>query len=121
MERELLKIKNNLIMEQVSATLKENNIPFVKKYEGATSYMNIMGYSKQECRIIVSEEDYNKAMKLVSVFFEDTDNIDENSEETSTDKELSKTKMLSKILVWFTIMFPVILIVCFMVFDAINN
>lgn len=33
MERELLKIKNNLIMEQVSATLKENNIPFVKKYE----------------------------------------------------------------------------------------
>ena len=65
-----------------------SNIPFIKKTDGSGSYINIsMGQTVQDKRIFVSEDDYDKALKLIEIFISE-----ENNEEIDVEmkKEIDK-------------------------------
>lgn len=68
MEKELYKSADDFLVSQICAILEDNNIPYIKRYDGAGSYLNIsMGTSMNLKRILVGEEDYEKAIELISV------------------------------------------------------
>ena len=68
MEKELFKSADDFLVSQICAILEDNNIPYIKRYDGAGSYLNIsMGTSMNLKRILVGEEDYEKAIELISV------------------------------------------------------
>lgn len=68
MKKELYKSADDFLVSQICAILEDNNIPYIKRYDGAGSYLNIsMGTSMNLKRILVGEEDYEKAIELISV------------------------------------------------------
>lgn len=111
-EMQLFSSLNDYQINEVCVILTENNIPFVRKDNGAGSYMNLyMGHSLQEKRIFVNKKDYNKAHELISVI---TDiNEDETIEEgPKEENRMSNTlTLISKIAIWTVLILPVLLIV----------
>lgn len=68
MEKELYRSTDDFIISQICAILEDNNIAYIKRFDGAGSYLNItMGTTMNLKRIFVSEEDYEKAIELISV------------------------------------------------------
>lgn len=83
----LVSSMNDIIINQICAILNDNNIPFIKSDEGSGSYMNVyMGFSNQEKRIIVSKEDYDRAMELIHPVI--TSKEEEGLEEDELPEEL---------------------------------
>lgn len=111
-EMQLFSSLNDYQINEVCVILTENNIPFVRKDNGAGAYMNLyMGHSLQEKRIFVNKKDYNKAHELISVI---TDiNEDETIEEgPKEENRMSNTlTLISKIAIWTVLILPVLLIV----------
>lgn len=71
-EKKLFEDSDELLVKQIESILKENNITYVKKDEGAGSFMNItygqsFGLAKA---IYVSSEDFEKAQNAIEVFNE---------------------------------------------------
>ena len=71
-EKKLFEDSDEFLVKQIESILKENNIPYVRKDEGAGSYMNVtygqsFGLSKA---IYVSNEDFEKAQNAIEVFNE---------------------------------------------------
>lgn len=92
-EKKLFEDSDEFLVKQIESILKENNIPYVRKDEGAGSYMNVtygqsFGLTKA---IYVSNEDFEKAQNAIEVFneqdFSEEDipeelkEIEENTEE----------------------------------------
>ena len=78
-EVQIFSSTNEYEVNKVCAILTENNIPFIRKNDGSGSYMNLyMGQSIQEKRILVSKENYEKSLELISLFI--SDDIDKKEE-----------------------------------------
>ena len=83
-EKFLFSSNNNLEIMQVCDVLKENNIPFIRKEQGAMAYLNLAyGQAFGGANIFVSEEDFDKAQKLIEFIKFDEKNEEENVEELS--------------------------------------
>ena len=89
MERKVFESNDEILVKQVEGVLKDNNIQYIIKNEGAGSYMNIAyGQSFGLNRVIyVSEDDFEKANKLLEIFNEPSLEYDELPEELKQDEE----------------------------------
>lgn len=75
-------VANELEAELIINLLHENNIPCIKKSNGAGGYMNIyMGYSIFGEEIYVAQKDYQVAMDLLSVLSINNNSIEEEEKE----------------------------------------
>ena len=77
---------DDLLIDRICAIFREKNIPFIKKEDGAGSYMNIaFGKSPMSKKtIFVSSEDYKKAKELIDFL-----NAEEFAKETEEPEEVS--------------------------------
>ncbi len=86
-ERKLFEDSDELLVKQIENILKENNIPYSRRDEGAGSYMNVtygqsFGLAKS---IYVSNEDFEKAQNAIQIFNE------QDFEEEEIPEELKET------------------------------
>lgn len=91
-EKKIFEDSDEFLVKQIEAILKENNIPYSKRDEGAGSYINVtygqsFGLAKS---IYVSSEDFEKAQNAIQIFneqdFEEED-IPDELKETPEDLE----------------------------------
>ena len=79
-EKFLFSSNSNIEIMQVCDILKENNIPYIRKEQGAMAYINLAyGQAFGGASIFVSEEDFEKAMSLIELFNKD-EGINEEEE-----------------------------------------
>lgn len=65
-EIELFSSMDEILIGQICAVLEENNIAFVKNEDGAGEYTSVvMGTNIFEKKILVNEENYEKAKELI--------------------------------------------------------
>ena len=111
-EKKIFEDSDEFLVKQIEAILKENNIPYSKRDEGAGSYINVtygqsFGLAKS---IYVSNEDFEKAQNAIQIFneqdFEEEDipdELKETSEELEEDLKANKKfgipKKIFKILI----------------------
>lgn len=121
MEEKLLYSSTDSVKaDYICSVLKENNIPFVKKMEGAGEYLNITtgNLLNNSIEILVSEEDYNKADELLKNINETTDNTQTENlpkelknitqeEEKETETQAQKTKDNLKLFIICFIFVPI--------------
>jgi len=127
MEEKIIYENNNeILILQVCEILKENGIPFIRRDEGAGSYLNATwGSNSGTKKIYVSSDDFNKADELLKIFNEDTQSLDEieipeelkDLDEEENDeyiqKEIKKYKNMKRILVfWIPFIFVMIFFIC---------
>ena len=87
-EKKLFEDSDEFLVKQIENILKENDTPYVKRYEGAGSYMNVIfgqsfGLGKS---IYVSSENFEKAQNAIQVFNE------QDFEEEEIPEELKQTQ-----------------------------
>ena len=91
-EKKLFEDSDELLVKQIETILKENNIPYSRRDEGAGSYIGVtygqsFGLAKA---IYVSSEDFEKAQNAIQIFneqdFEEED-IPDELKETPEDLE----------------------------------
>ena len=122
-EKLIYENSNEILVLQVCEILKENEIPFIRREEGAGAYFNVTwGSNIGIKRIYVSSEDYDKAKNLIEIFNEniqiqEDDEIPEELKEVDEtdehmEKEINKYKNMNRILrVWIPLgMFMTLLI-----------
>ena len=105
-EKEIFESTEESIVIQACEILKENEIPFVRKDEGSGSYLNkTWGSNSGIKKIFVSDNDYDKAMKLLEVFNEDYEIIeipeelkDIPEDDKEMEKDINKYKKMKRIL-----------------------
>ncbi len=66
-EKKVYSSNNAIEVDYICSVLKENNIPYVKKTDGAGDYLNIAtgNLLNYTVNILVSQEDYEKADELI--------------------------------------------------------
>lgn len=84
-EKIVFESNDELLVTQIEALLKDNEITYVRRELGCGSYTTIlMGQSFSTKQIVVHENDYEKAMELVNLFndaeFELPDELKEEEE-----------------------------------------
>ena len=110
-EVQLISNSNEIIIAQICDILKENNIPYIKKYDGNGSYLNMsMGSSIQEKRIYVLNRDLDKAKELVEPFISNDTEEDNYQEQDEEDKIYKKYNLIRKIAVWYVLSIPILVI-----------
>lgn len=108
-EKEIFESTEESIVIQACEILKENEIPFVRKDEGSGSYLNkTWGSNSGIKKIFVSDNDYDKAMKLLEVFNEDYEDYeiieipeelkDIPEDDKEMEKDINKYKKMKRIL-----------------------
>lgn len=104
---------NDYQTNEVCAMLTENNIPFIRKDNGAGSYMNLyMGHSYEEKSIFVSKKDYNKALELISVITTNNeDDIFKEEQQEENGRTSDTLTLISKIAIWTVLILPILLII----------
>ena len=86
-EKKLFEDSDELLVKQIETILKENNIPYSRRDEGAGSYIGVtygqsFGLAKA---IYVSSEDFEKAQNAIQIFNE------QDFEEEEIPEELKET------------------------------
>lgn len=111
---------NDYQINEISAMLTENEIPFIRKDYGVGAYMNLyMGHSYEQKSIFVSKEDYNKALELISIFT--TNDIDEENEILEEEKQSENNRtsytltLISKIAIWTVLILPILILLLMLV------
>lgn len=124
LEVKLFSSPNEYEINEVSAILTENNIPYIRKNDGSGSYMNLyMGQSIQEKRIFVSKEDYDKSLELISLFISndiDTEEVVEE-EQVKDDNRRSKYTLIRRGLGFLILGMPIIAIILVIIMSLIYN
>ena len=88
-EKFLFSSNNNLEIMQVCDVLKENNIPFIRKEQGTLAYLNLAyGQAFGGANIFVSEEDFEKAQKLIEFIKFDEKNVEEENVEELSEEDI---------------------------------
>ncbi len=87
-EKKLFEDSDEFLVNQIESILKENDIPYVRRDEGAGSYMNVaygqsFGLGKS---IYVSSENFEKAQNAIQIFNE------QDFEEEEIPEELKQTQ-----------------------------
>lgn len=125
MEEKLIFSSSNTIeIDYICSVLKENDIAFVRKTEGAGEYLNIMAGNlfNNTTSILVSNEDYKKAQELVKTITSSNEDIqvydlpDElkdisKDEEKIMDEEAKMTKNYLKVFILLFIFIPILLFI----------
>lgn len=111
-EKEIFESTEESIVIQACEILKENEIPFVRKDEGSGSYLNkTWGSNSGIKKIFVSDNDYDKAMKLLEIFNEDYEDYEDYEiieipeelkdipeDDKEMEKDINKYKKMKRIL-----------------------
>ena len=114
-EKKIFEDSDEFLVKQIEAILKENNIPYSRRDEGAGSYINVtygqsFGLAKS---IYVSSEDFEKAQNVIQIFneqdFKEEDIPDELKE---TPEELEEDLIVNKKYGIPKKIFKMILILC---------
>lgn len=72
-EKIIYESNDEFLITQIAALLEDNKITYIRKDLGCGSYLNMfMGATYSTKQLLVSEEDYDKAKKLIELF-ENTD------------------------------------------------
>ena len=88
-EKFLFSNNNNLEIMQVCDVLKENNIHFIRKEQGTLAYLNLAyGQAFGGANIFVSEEDFEKAQKLIEFIKFDEKNVEEENVEELSEEDI---------------------------------
>ncbi len=127
-ERKLFEDSDELLVKQIETILKENNIPYSRRDEGAGSYMNVtygqsFGLAKS---IYVSNEDFEKAQNAIQIFneqdFEEEeipDELKETPEDLEEDLKINKKygipKKIFKMIIILCIGLPLICLIIGMI------
>lgn len=68
-EKMVFESSDEMIVTQIEALLKDNEIVYVRRDLGCGAYITILvGQSFFTKQILVSEKDYEKAMELINLF-----------------------------------------------------
>lgn len=119
-EKEVFSSNDEFLIMQACTILKENGIPYIRKDDGAGSYINVT-YGQNtilEKKIIVSDADFEKARELISFLNEENeiDDIPEELKEVEDDEKTdTRYKRPAKILGWMICIFFAVLIVVWIV------
>lgn len=110
-EVQLISNTDEIIIDQICDILKNNNIPYIKKYDGSGSYLNMsMGSSIQEKRIYVLNRDLDKAKELIEPFISNETEEENYQEQDEEDKIYKKYNLIRKIAVWYVLSIPILVI-----------
>lgn len=125
-EKELFKSSEEILILQICQILKENNIAYVKRYEGIGSYLNMVcGANQRATTIYVSSEEYDKAINLIEIL--NNENVEYESDEIPEElkeivdeeemkEEINKYKNLKKTLyIWAPVTMLAIAIVAIII------
>ena len=122
-EVEVFSVVDELEIGQVMAILKENNIPFVRKDDGAGSYMTLyMGKSYEMKRLFIAKKDYERVLELIAPFLKDEKDENSNQEQEIDDENKSEIEKYAKITRMYGILFvgiPIIVICIAMLIASI--
>ena len=125
-EKELFRTTENFMVLQICKILEENNIPYVRRNDGVSSYLNIAwGSNNGETKIFVSSEDYERAVSLIQVLtptnieeenYEIPEELKEIVDEEEMEKDIKKYNNMKKFLYFWApvIMIAIIIIACIM-------
>lgn len=70
-EKVVFESSDEILIRQIIGLLEDNDIAYIRREDGSGAYMTILfGQSLTTKQILVSEEDYDKAKKLLKVFEE---------------------------------------------------
>ena len=125
MEEKLIYSSSNALeADYICSVLKENNVTFVKRTEGAGDYLKIAtgNLFSNATKIFVSDEDYEKAKELIENInnanedFQTVECPDElkdisNEEEKEMDKEVQKTKKHLRMFIGGFILIPILIFI----------
>ena len=115
-EKKLFEDSDEFLVKQIETILKENNIPYSRRDEGAGSYIGVtygqsFGLAKA---IYVSSEDFEKAQNAIQIFneqdFEEEeipDELKETPEDLEEDLKANKKYGIPKKI------FKILIILCF--------
>ena len=110
-EVQLISNPDEIIINQICAILKDNNIPYIKRYDGSGSYLNMsMGGSIQEKRIYVLNRDLDKAKELIEPFISNETGEVNYQEQDEEDESYKKYNLIRKIAVWYILSIPIFVI-----------
>ena len=123
-EKKIFEDSDEFLVKQIEVILKENNIPYSKRDEGAGSYINVtygqsFGLAKS---IYVSSEDFEKAQNVIQIFNEQDfkeedipDELKETPEELEEDLKANKKygipKKIFKMIIILCIGLPLICLI----------
>ena len=125
---------NTIEIDHICSILKENNIVFIKKAEGAGDYLNIVAGNlfNNTIRIFVDEQEYEKVTELINSI----NSINESQQSTEIPEELKgiseeeekemnekakKTKGYLKLCIIFFIFLPVIIAIIVAIITNFSN
>jgi len=113
MEIQLFSSMDEYEINQVCAMLTENNIPFIRRDYGTGSYMNLyMGHSIQEKAIFISQNDYDKATEIISIFQNaNEDVLDESCEQIEEEDPQKKYQLIKRMLGFLILGVPIIIVI----------
>ena len=129
-EKQLFESSEDVVILQICEILEENNISYIRRNDGADSYLNLAwGSSNGVTKIFVSSEDYERAMNLIEVFngenieYEDgeiPEELKEVVDEKEMEKDINKYKNMKKILyAWAPLTMLLIAIIIFVIASQI--
>ena len=124
-EKEVYSSSDEILVDQICQILKNNDINYIRRDEGATAYFNIaMGNNLGIKRIFVNSDEFEKAAQLIEELIQNNDdNISEekiteelrdNNEEEDEElnKDINKYKRLWRILfAWIPISLTLIALI----------
>ena len=127
-EKKLFEDSDEFLVKQIESILKENNIPYSRRDEGAGSYIGVtygqsFGLAKA---IYVSSEDFEKAQNAIQIFneqdFEEEDipdELKETPEDLEEDLKINKKygipKKIFKMIIILCIGLPLICLIIGMI------
>jgi len=131
-EKLLYSSTNNMEVDYVCSLLKENDIAYTKKTEGAGDYLtitagNLFNYTT---KIFVSDEQYEKANQLINNIYsknEDTQNMEipdelkniSNEEENEMNEKAKKTKENLKLFIVLFVFCPILIAVIVAIISSV--
>ena len=131
-EKEIFKSSEEILISQICQILKENNIPYIKRYESTGSYLNIVcGFNQRAATIYVSEEEYHKAINLIEIFNEESaeyendeipEELKEEVVEGKIEQDINKYKKLKRVIyIWAPVTMILIAIVAIIISFIISQ
>lgn len=129
-EKEVFSSSEEFLVGQICNILKNNNITYVRRNEGVGDYLTkTWGYNTGTKRIFVSDEDYEKALELVEMFRQNTEeDIPEElkdigeEEEQEIQEDLNKAKRMRRIMfLWAPLTLTLVVIIGLIISGIFGN
>ena len=126
-EVQLISTSNEYEINKISAILRGNNIPFIRRDKGVGAYINLsMGQSTQEKRIFINKDDYNKSLELISSIISNN-SIEELSDDSDDEEQKENNKynkryiLIRRVTGLLIIGLPILAVILLIISDIYNN